>query len=98
MTVGVDSSVHVWDVTDRARPAHLAHLTNPRGTVKEVRPLAADGTFLTVTAHYSVQIWYTDLDRALADACDRVRTAIDRDAWARHFPRLDYAPPCPRRT
>lgn len=98
VTVGVDSSVHVWDVTDRARPAHLAHLTNPRGTVKEVRPLAADGTFLTVTAHYSVQIWYTDLDRALADACDRVRTAIDRDAWARHFPRLDYAPPCPRRT
>ncbi|MFJ6551179.1 hypothetical protein ACIQNT_02810 [Streptomyces luteogriseus] len=50
VTVGVDGAVNVWDVTDRAHPAHLAHLTNPRGTVKEVRPLAANGTFLTVTA------------------------------------------------
>ncbi|MGV9455029.1 nSTAND1 domain-containing NTPase [Streptomyces sp. NPDC003635] len=97
VTVGVDGAVNVWDVTDRAHPAHLAHLTNPRGTVKEVRPLTASGTFLSVTAHYSVQIWYTDLDRALAEACDRVRTPIGRDQWARHFPRLDYAPPCPRR-
>ncbi|GGX00136.1 hypothetical protein GCM10010297_22670 [Streptomyces malachitofuscus] len=43
--------MNVWDVTDRARPAHPAHLTNPGGTVKEARPLAANGTFLTVTAH-----------------------------------------------
>ncbi|MFF5955080.1 hypothetical protein [Streptomyces luteogriseus] len=47
---GVDRVLRLWDVTDRAHPAHLAHLTNPRGTVKEVRPLAANGTFLTVTA------------------------------------------------
>lgn len=98
VTVGVDGAVNVWDVTDRAHPAHLAHLTNPRGTVKEVRPLTANGTFLSVTAHYSVQIWFTDLDRALTEACDRVRTPISRDQWARHFPSLDYAPPCPRRT
>lgn len=45
-----DRTARLWDVTDRAHPAHLAHLTNPRGTVKEVRPLAANGTFLTVTA------------------------------------------------
>ncbi|RKM92036.1 hypothetical protein SFRA_026745 [Streptomyces xinghaiensis] len=97
VTVGVDGAVNVWDVTDRARPARVAHLTNPRGTVKEVRYLKTDGTFLTVTAHYSVQIWYPDLDRVLADACDRVHGTISRAQWAQHFPRLDYAPPCPRR-
>lgn len=98
VTVGVDGAVNVWDVTDRARPAPLAHLTNPRGTVKEVRYLTTDSTFLTVTAHYSVQIWYTDLDQVLADACNRIHGTISRAQWARHFPRLDYAPPCPRRT
>lgn len=98
VTVGIDGVVNAWDMTDRARPAPQAHLTNPRGTVKEVRYLKADGTFLTVTAHHSVQIWYTDLDRALADACDRVHGTISRAQWARHFPRLDYDPPCPRRT
>lgn len=97
VTVGVDGVVNVWDVTDRARPAPLAHLTNPRGTVKEVRYLTAHGMFLTVTAHRSVQIWYTDLDRVLADACDRRPGTISRAQWTRHFPGLDYAPPCPRR-
>ncbi|WP_336299033.1 nSTAND1 domain-containing NTPase [Streptomyces sp. M92] len=97
-TVGIDGVVNVWDVTDRARPVPLAHLTSLRGTVKEVRYLEADGTFLTVTAHHSVQIWYTDIDRALADACDHIHHTISRAQWARHFPSLDYAPPCPRRT
>ncbi|MCX4904354.1 hypothetical protein [Streptomyces sp. NBC_00878] len=98
VTVGVDGTVNAWDVTDRTRPAPLAVLTNPGGSVKEVRYLAADGTILTVTAHRSVQVWYTDLDRVLADACDRVRDPISRAQWSRHFPRLDYAPPCPRHT
>ncbi|MBD9726924.1 hypothetical protein [Streptomyces caniscabiei] len=98
VTVGIDGVVSAWDLNDRARPAPLARLTNPGGTVKEVRYLEADGTFLTVTAHHSVQIWYTDLDRALAEACDRVRGTISRAEWADHFPRLDYDPPCPRRT
>ncbi|MFE7069269.1 hypothetical protein ACFU96_04135 [Streptomyces sp. NPDC057620] len=97
-TVGIDGVVNVWDVTDPTHPAQLAHLTNPRGTVKEVRYLKADGTFLTVTAHFSVQIWYTDLDRVLADACNRVRGTISRTQWTHHFPRLDYTPPCPHDT
>ncbi|MCC3650645.1 hypothetical protein LIX60_03890 [Streptomyces sp. S07_1.15] len=62
-----------------------------------MRYLKTDGTFLTVTAHYSVQIWYPALDRVLADACDRVHGTISRAQWAQRFPRLDYAPPCPRR-
>ncbi len=97
VTVGVDGAVKVWDVTDRARPAPLAFLTNPGGSVKEVRHLPADGTLLTVTAHRSVQVWNTDLDRVLADACNRVRGTISRAQWAHHFPRLAYDPPCPRR-
>ncbi len=63
-----------------------------------MRHLTADGTVLTVTAHRSVQVWYTDLDRMLADACDRFRGTIGRAQWTRHFPSLDCAPPCPRRT
>lgn len=96
VTVGVDGAVNTWDVTDRARPAPLASLTNPGGSVKEVRYLGADGTILTVTAHRNVQVWYTDLARVLADACDRFPGTIGRAQWARHFPRLDYDPPCPR--
>ncbi|MWA01713.1 hypothetical protein F8568_015285 [Actinomadura sp. LD22] len=96
VTVGVDGVVNAWDMTDRAHPTPAAHLTNPRGTVKEVRYLKTDGTFLTVTAHYSVQIWYTDLGRVLADACDRIHGTISRAQWNHHFPRLDYAPPCDR--
>ncbi|ANS66076.1 putative regulatory protein WdlA [Streptomyces lincolnensis] len=98
VTVGVDGGVNVWDVTDPARPAPLAHLTNPRGTVKEVRHLAAHGLFLTVTAHRSVQIWHTELDRALTDVCDRFHGTLTRAQWSRHFPRVDYSPPCPHRT
>ncbi|MEU3253629.1 hypothetical protein [Streptomyces sp. NPDC006997] len=98
VTVGIDGVLNVWDTTDRAHPVPLAHLTNPRGTVKEVRSLTADGTFLTVTAHHSVQIWYTDLDRALTDACDHVHTTISHAQWTEHFPRLSYAPPCPAPT
>ncbi|MET8829378.1 hypothetical protein ABZX40_25985 [Streptomyces sp. NPDC004610] len=94
VTVGVDGVVNVRDLTDPARPAPVAHLTNPGGTVKEVRYLTADGTILTVTSHRSVQVWYTDLDRVLADACDRFPDPIGRAQWDRHFPRLDYAPPC----
>ncbi|MEV5358021.1 hypothetical protein [Streptomyces sp. NPDC052693] len=97
VTVGIDGVVKAWDMTDRTRPVPLANLTNPRGTVKEVRYLKADGTFLTVTAHHGVQIWYTDVDRALADACDRVHGTITRIQWSRYFPRLAYAPPCPHR-
>ncbi|BCL28741.1 hypothetical protein ACFFS2_04840 [Streptomyces aurantiacus] len=97
VTVGVDGTVNAWDVTDRTRPTALAALTNPGGSVKEVRYLAADGTILTVTAHRSVQVWYTDLDRVLADACDRVHGTITRAQWTRHFPRLDYTPPCSHR-
>ncbi|MFD3524228.1 helix-turn-helix domain-containing protein [Streptomyces sp. NPDC058653] len=95
VTVGVDGGVNAWDVTNRERPAPLAFLTNPGGSVKEVRHLVADGAILTVTAHRSVQIWHTDLDRVLAEACDRFRHTISPAQWARHFPRLDYAPPCP---
>ncbi|MFD7713183.1 XRE family transcriptional regulator [Streptomyces sp. NPDC059786] len=98
VTVGVDGAVNAWDVTDAAHPDPLAFLTNPGGSVKEVRPLGTDGTVLTVTAHRLVQVWYTDIRRALAEACDRVRATISRAQWTRHFPRLGYAPPCPRRT
>ncbi|GGP47298.1 hypothetical protein GCM10010214_20590 [Streptomyces abikoensis] len=98
VTVGIDGVVNVWDMTDHARPASLAHLTNPGGTIKHLHYLTTDGTLLTVTAHHNVQIWYTDLDQALADACDQVHDTISRAQWARHFPRLDYTPPCPRRT
>ncbi|MEV5935087.1 hypothetical protein AB0L56_20755 [Streptomyces sp. NPDC052079] len=98
VTVGVDGAVNVWDVTDRARPAHLAHLTNPRGTVKEVRPLASNGTLLTVTAHYSVQIWYTDLEpgarRRLRPHPDHHRPRRMGPPLAR--PRLHPAVPTPR--
>ncbi|MEU6224783.1 helix-turn-helix domain-containing protein [Streptomyces sp. NPDC047042] len=95
VTVGVDGTVNTWDVTDRRHPAPLAVLTNPGGSVKEVRHLASDGTILTVTAHRSVQVWYTDLTRVLTAACDPVDTTITRAQWSHHFPRLDYAPPCP---
>ncbi|MFS8200535.1 hypothetical protein ACLVWQ_17840 [Streptomyces sp. CWNU-52B] len=98
VTVGVDGTVNAWDVSDRTHPAPLAALTNPGGSVKEVRYLAADGTILTVTAHRSVQVWYTDLDRVLADACGRVHGTITRTQWSHHFPRFAYTPPCSHET
>ncbi|HET9382657.1 MAG TPA: XRE family transcriptional regulator [Streptomyces sp.] len=97
VTVGVDGALNVWDVTDRAHPDPLAALTNPAGSLKEVRHLPADGAVVTATAHWNVQVWYTDLGHALAHACDHVGAPLSRAEWADHFPGLGYAPPCPGR-
>ncbi|MFE4668192.1 hypothetical protein ACFRI7_29815 [Streptomyces sp. NPDC056716] len=94
VTTGEDRTVRTWDVSDRARPVALAGLTGHAGAVRAVRHLPAAGTFVTVSADSTAQFWSTGLPDALAHACGHVGTVISRDQWSRHFPGIDYRPPC----
>lgn len=49
---------------------------------------------MTLSNDHTIEIWNTDLSRAHAHACTHVRTPISRAQWSRHFPGLDYRPPC----
>ncbi|WP_221334863.1 hypothetical protein [Streptomyces sp. EAS-AB2608] len=95
LTAGLDGTVRVWEA-GRPRPVQRAALTGVSGGLATVLPLASPGTIVTLSNDATVEIWHTDLPWALAHACARVRDPLSRAQWSRHFPGLDYRPPCGR--
>ncbi|MGW0712194.1 nSTAND1 domain-containing NTPase [Streptomyces sp. NPDC002643] len=94
VSAGLDGTVRVWRTTDRSHPVEKATLTGLSGGLAEVRPLSAPGAIATLSNDHTVEIWNTDPSRALTHACAHVRAPISRAQWTRHFPGLDYRPPC----
>ncbi|WP_405892178.1 XRE family transcriptional regulator [Streptomyces sp. NBC_00104] len=94
VTAALDGTVRLWETADRPRPAERASLTGLSGGLATVLPLTAHGTIVTLSNDHTIEIWNTDLSRAHTHACTHVRTPISRAQWSRHFPGLDYRPPC----
>lgn len=98
VTASVDGTVRLWEAANRSRPVQRASLTALSGGLAAVLPLSAHGTIVTLSNDHTVEIWNTDPSRARAHACAHVRATISRAQWSRHFPGLDYRPPCADRT
>lgn len=94
VTVGQDDVVRLWKVADRTRPVQRASLSGLSGGFVAVLPLSPPGMIVTLSNDGTVETWDTDLSRALTHACAHVRAPITRAQWSRHFPGLDYRPPC----
>ncbi|HLL36324.1 MAG TPA: hypothetical protein VK545_21135 [Streptomyces sp.] len=95
ITSGRDGTVRVWGPADRTRPAGQAALTGLTGGIAAVFSLGAPGAIVTLSHDRTIEIWNTDPSWALAHACRHVRAPLSRAQWSRHFPALDYRPPCP---
>ncbi|WP_346185987.1 hypothetical protein [Streptomyces osmaniensis] len=98
VTAALDGTVRLWAATNRSRPVERASVAALSGGLAAVLPLSAHGTIVTLSNDQAVEIWNTDPTRALAHACAHVRAPISRAQWSRHFPGLDYRPPCADRT
>lgn len=98
VTAGEDGTVRQWEAANRSRPVERASLTALSGGLAAVLPLSAHGAIVTLSNDHTVEIWNTDPSRARAHACAHVRVPISRAQWSRHFPGLDYRPPCTDRT
>ncbi|MEV0637472.1 helix-turn-helix domain-containing protein [Streptomyces sp. NPDC050619] len=94
VTASVDGTVRLWEAANRSRPVERASLTALSGGLAAVLPLSAHGTIVTLSNDHTVEIWNTDPSRALAQVCAHVRVTISRAQWSRHFPGVDYRPPC----
>lgn len=92
VTVGEDGAVLHWDVTGRARLRY--RLTSPAGAVTAVRHLGTGGALVTANTDRSAHLWDLDLASALAHACAQVAGPLGRGRWSRHFPGVEYRPPC----
>ncbi|MEV5341186.1 XRE family transcriptional regulator [Streptomyces sp. NPDC052676] len=95
ITSGRDGTVRIWGLADPTRPAGQAALTGLSGGIAAVFSLGAPGAIVTLSHDRTIEIWNTDLAWALAHACRHVRAPLSRAQWSRHFPDLDYRPPCP---
>ncbi|MFI9429107.1 XRE family transcriptional regulator [Streptomyces achromogenes] len=98
ITASRDGTVRIWNTTDSAHPVERDTLPLSSGGVFSALPLSAHGTIVTYSQDMTVDIWNTDLPWTLAHACGQVRAPISRAEWSRHFPGLDYRPPCTGRT
>ncbi|MDN3261307.1 XRE family transcriptional regulator [Streptomyces sp. CSDS2] len=98
VTASRDGTVRIWNTTDLAHPVERDMLALSSGGFFAVLPLPSRGTIVTHSQDGAVDIWNTDLSWTLTHACGQVRTPISRAEWSRHFPGLDYRPPCVGRT
>ncbi|GAA2230448.1 XRE family transcriptional regulator [Streptomyces nogalater] len=97
-TASRDGTVRIWNTTDLAHPVERDTLPLSSGGFFTALPLPTRGLIVTLSQDGAVDIWNTDLSWTLTHACGQVRTPLSRAEWSRHFPGLDYRPPCAGRT
>lgn len=93
-TSSADSTVRLWDFTDRGHPKPLGHsITVPSTTTWQ---LAFDpaGRYLVGTGNGVMSMWDLDPQHAIARICDVGRAVLTREVWQAHMPRMAYRPPC----
>src|SRR5262249_12608822 len=96
-----DSTVRLWDVTDRAHPQPLGQpLTGHTGPVLSV-VFSPDGhTLATGSEDHTVRLWSIDalLDlraRAIKLACTYAGGGLDHREWNQYVSGLPYRDSCP---
>jgi WD40 repeat protein len=94
-SVGADHTVRLWAVGDPRHPSPLATLTGHTDRVYAVA-FGADGHTLVTGGQDDVALrWESDAERVATRICQVAWPRITADDWGRHFPGLDYQPPCP---
>ncbi|MFD4240968.1 hypothetical protein ACFWP3_05115 [Streptomyces sp. NPDC058525] len=87
-----DSKALLWDVNGTAAPTALTGHANPVPAVA----FSPDGkTLATGGNDFTIRLWDTEPDRVVARICDSAHPRITKAQWARHFPAVDFSPPCP---
>lgn len=90
-----DGTARLWDVSDAAHATQRTVLTGHKGGVQSVR-FSPDGTRLaTSSTDETAQIQDLDPDQAQASVCALPPPRMTEAEWAKHFPDLDFQPPCP---
>jgi WD40 repeat protein len=89
-----DHTVRLWNVADPRRPAKIATLTGHTATVSAVA-FTSDGQRLaTAGADGTVRSWDLNPERVADRVCALAHPGLTRTEWARHFPGIEYQPPC----
>ncbi|MEU8028243.1 hypothetical protein AB0C13_06335 [Streptomyces sp. NPDC049099] len=87
-----DGKTLLWDVDGTATPAVLSGHSNP---VPAVAFGPHGDTLATGGNDFTIRLWDTGPDRIAARICDSAYPRITPAEWARYFPSVAFAPPCP---
>ncbi|WP_327098006.1 hypothetical protein OIE68_03760 [Nocardia vinacea] len=93
-TSSADSTVRVWDFTDRAHPKPLGHSITVPSTTSWQLAFDPAGRYLIGTGNGVMSMWDLDPQHAIARICDVGRAVLTREVWQAHVPRMAYRPPC----
>ncbi|MEV6071915.1 hypothetical protein AB0L82_35700 [Nocardia sp. NPDC052001] len=94
VTSSADSTVRVWDFTDRAHATPIGHSIAPPGTGLWEVHFSASGGYLIGARNGELAVWDLDENRAKQRICDTTHAILTEAAWRVHVRGLAYKPPC----
>ncbi|WP_433204474.1 hypothetical protein ACQP1G_16030 [Nocardia sp. CA-107356] len=93
-TSSADSTVRLWDFTDRGHPKPLGHSITVASMTMWQLAFDPAGRYLVGTGNGVMSMWDLDPQHAIARICDVGRAVLTREVWQAHVPQMAYRPPC----
>jgi WD40 repeat protein len=92
-TTGTDRTAQIWDISNPRQP--VAHTTLPHAAEVLAVAFSPDGnTILTTDEDHFIRQWHTDVEDLATRICDTAYPRLTTTEWQRHFPNVNYQPPC----